>query len=31
MPEMASKEAKNKTGLYSNIFVLLFIRRSCVG
>ena len=31
MPEMVCKETKNKTGLYSNIFMLLFFRKAVLG
>ena len=31
MPEKVCKEMKTKMGVYSNIFVVLFFRKSCVG
>ena len=31
MPEIVCKETENKTGLYSNIFVLVFLEKAVLG
>ena len=31
MPQKICKETKNKTGLFSNIFVLLFLEKAVLG